>query len=826
MKLRCPACGLVHEVETNLPPGQRVECSCGHKFVVSPDSVVTDDRAGPEKTGEPAAHCPACGAGLPADRLAPGEKVACPSCGAAVEIVEGADSVPPAAGAAPAAGEVAQNLLPRGTTIGRCRIEECIGVGGMGAVYRAHHQTLDIPVAVKIMLPQYTHRPDFKERFYREARTAARLNHPNVVRVLDCGEENGLLFLVMEYVDGGNVRDLLKARGRLTPLEVIDIGIAVCRALTEAARHRIIHRDIKPDNIMRTKDGVCKLADLGLAKQISETPGDTSLTMAAVTMGTPFYMAPEQAVDARRCDARSDIYALGATLYHLLCGRPPFTGDSAFEIMQKHVSGACPPPSTLNPETPPQLERIIARAMMKKPEDRYQSAEEMLRDLETLKAELSGVPTSGGAPPASAAKPKAERRRWIGYAAAAAALVVLLCLTAAIRSGKNRTSRDQASSSTSGLAAPGSELPGKGAPGVPEKTAFRFRSIRIDVIHRLQRKPEAYIHIAVQPSADTETFATGSVRYAGLNYDMQRTPEGTFAVTIGPAPPPEPGQQISVALRKEKKGTARRVFTIPPHPEGVPQLRKPDKGPVQHQRTESEIVVRWTPPPKTSGVNYRIEIGRILLTGEWLSLYSKEAGQDVDHVVIPRRDLVMRLYGISWKATLFTRLIAWRDLFVPGIETPVRWSIIVEEPVRRPLHWVAASPPAAIWQWAESLDSEDRDACERACRSLIEKEGSKVLPFFWKVAAGSNSTQAYWAAYILAEIAQQKEAVIAFDKAFPTAIDKRSALRLLRERWRSSKTAFPPAFGDLLRDVDRRGVIELGPGRGFRPGFRPPRPRP
>jgi serine/threonine protein kinase len=284
--------------------------------------------------------------------------------------------------------QIAQNLdINVPDTVGRCKVEKLLGSGAMGYVFKAKHMTLNIPIAIKILKKQYSSYKTYSDRFIREAQVAAKLNHQNIIRVYDCGYENNLLYLIMEYVNGGNLSDLLeKSQHAMAPERVIDIGIAVSQALVEAEKYHIIHRDIKPANIMLTDDGVVKLADLGLAKQLDSPHGKSyTLTMDMIALGTPVYMSPEQALNAKKCDIRSDIYALGITLYHLLAGKPPFLADDAVALFKLHQTSKAQSVLDFNAAIPPEFDLIIEKCIRKKAEDRYQSPKELLDDLTRLK---------------------------------------------------------------------------------------------------------------------------------------------------------------------------------------------------------------------------------------------------------------------------------------------------------------------------------------------------------------------------------------------------------------------------------------------------------
>lgn len=321
--------------------------------------------------------------------------------------------------------------------VGKYTIKRKLGSGAMGEVWLAHNPDLDVEVAVKT-LPTHLvlKEPGFVERFSKEARTAARINHTNVVHVYDCGIDDDVHYIVMEYVDGGNVRELQeKINGPMELKQALDIVTAVTEALCEAATYNIIHRDIKPENIMLDKRGTPKLADLGLAK-IIDNADETGMTGTGVAVGTPKYIAPEQVQDAKNVDARADIYSLGATFYHLVTGEIPFEGSTSFEMMLKHVEEQMPNPREKVPELPEDVCAVIYKMTEKSPESRYQTAEELLVDLKALRqrhapdpAELTvaagiHVPQRGKIRPAGS--PMSIKL------ALAAAVIVIIALTAHI----------------------------------------------------------------------------------------------------------------------------------------------------------------------------------------------------------------------------------------------------------------------------------------------------------------------------------------------------------------------------------------------------------
>jgi tRNA A-37 threonylcarbamoyl transferase component Bud32 len=258
----------------------------------------------------------------------------------------------------------------------RYRVVRHLARGGMAEVYVAHDQLLDRRVAVKLLFPELAQDGSFVERFRREARAAAGLNHHNIVSVYDLGEDDGSYYIVMEYVDGRTLRDIIRSEGPLEPARAAEVGADIAAALAVAHRHGIIHRDVKPGNVLLA-DSVAKVADFGIARA-----GDPreSLTMTGAVMGTATYLSPEQA-QGHAIDHRSDLYSLGIVLYEMLAGRPPFSGDSPVAIAYRHLSEDPLPPSTHNPAVPPALDATVLRAMAKNPDARYDSAEQLRADL-------------------------------------------------------------------------------------------------------------------------------------------------------------------------------------------------------------------------------------------------------------------------------------------------------------------------------------------------------------------------------------------------------------------------------------------------------------
>ena len=269
-----------------------------------------------------------------------------------------------------------------GDIIGRCRIIRELGRGGVGTVYLATHQTLQIEVALKILSPSLSlENPSLGERFIREAQLAARIRHPNVIAVMDAAhdESTGAYFIVMEYVGGGSLAWHLR-NGPLPEAKAFAIVTGIAHALAIAEENRIVHRDIKPENIMVDLRGTPKLADLGLAKHAIDTRA--SLTLGGSFMGTPAYMSPEQARDAKVADTRDDIYSLGASFYECLTGEPPFQGETPYNIMSELLTKPSPQPRALRPDVSVSAD-LICRKMMAKTRDlRYPDARSLVKDLE------------------------------------------------------------------------------------------------------------------------------------------------------------------------------------------------------------------------------------------------------------------------------------------------------------------------------------------------------------------------------------------------------------------------------------------------------------
>jgi serine/threonine-protein kinase len=265
--------------------------------------------------------------------------------------------------------------------LGEYKILRRLGEGGMGAVYLAYQESQKRHVAIKVLAVEHAGNQSAIDRFYREAKSGALLRHPNIVRNLAAGQDQltNLHYLVMEYVDGPSLDALLEKEGRLSVGDAIYIILDIARGLEHVHSRNIVHRDIKPGNILITQSGLAKISDLGLAKRTDEA---SHLTAARQGFGTPYYMPYEQAMNAKAADARSDIYALGATLYHLVVGEVPFTGINPVEIVEKKSIGDYVSATTADPDLPKALDTLLARMLAKEPRHRYQTVSDLIVDLE------------------------------------------------------------------------------------------------------------------------------------------------------------------------------------------------------------------------------------------------------------------------------------------------------------------------------------------------------------------------------------------------------------------------------------------------------------
>ncbi len=289
---------------------------------------------------------------------------------------------------------------------GRYEVGEVIGVGGMAEVHRGRDTRLGRSVAIKLLRSDLARDPSFQARFRREAQSAASLNYPQIAAIYDTGEDrfdgdaNGPAqpYIVMELVEGETLREIVKSGRRLMPQRVAEIGSGILAALDYSHRHGIVHRDIKPGNVMLTSTGQVKVMDFGIARAVADSAA--TMTQTSSVLGTAQYLSPEQA-RGEKVDARSDLYSTGVLLYELLVGKPPFTGDSPVAVAYQHVQEAPIPPSQLNPDLPAGFDAVILTALAKDPAARYQTAEEMKADVDRLAS--GDAPTRVAAPVPAAA---------------------------------------------------------------------------------------------------------------------------------------------------------------------------------------------------------------------------------------------------------------------------------------------------------------------------------------------------------------------------------------------------------------------------------------
>jgi predicted Ser/Thr protein kinase len=304
-----------------------------------------------------------------------------------------------------------------GTVLADYLIEKKIGQGGMGAVYQGRQLSLDRPVAIKVLPAHLSKDASFIERFQLEARAVAKLTHQNIIQVYGAGEAGGMHYFAMEFVQGKDLSQRMKEGYRPTCDEAVNLMLQAARGLAEAGRQRIVHRDIKPHNMMVTDDALLKIMDFGLVKITDDTH---ALTMTGAVMGTVTYFSPEQG-RGERCDCRTDLYALGITFYELLTGTVPFSGNDASSIIYQHIHSEPRPLLEINPDIPEDIQAVVMKCLEKKREDRYQTADELLQDLESIKA---------GREPVLVTRRHRHKQKPTGSGSPLTMILVLLLLTA------------------------------------------------------------------------------------------------------------------------------------------------------------------------------------------------------------------------------------------------------------------------------------------------------------------------------------------------------------------------------------------------------------
>jgi len=258
-----------------------------------------------------------------------------------------------------------------------------LGAGAMAVVYKAQQLSLNRTVAIKVLPKRFSENPEYVERFYKEGRAAGKLNHNNIVQAFDVGEAGGYHYFIMEYVEGKTLYDDIAAGKIYSEQEAVDVIIQVAHALQHAHANGLIHRDVKPKNIMINKDGIVKLADMGLARETTDI--EAAKTEKGKAYGTPYYISPEQIRGEIDIDGRADIYGLGATFYHLVTGRVPFMADDPADVMKKHLKEQLVPPDHINTSLSAGVSEVIEVMMAKRKKDRYSDVDELLIDLEAVK---------------------------------------------------------------------------------------------------------------------------------------------------------------------------------------------------------------------------------------------------------------------------------------------------------------------------------------------------------------------------------------------------------------------------------------------------------
>ena len=291
--------------------------------------------------------------------------------------------------------------------VGRYELLELIGRGGMSSVWRSHDRLLDRTVAIKILHDEFTRDEEYVERFRREARSVAQLSHPNIVTVIDRGEHEGRQYIVFECVEGENLKQLVERTGPLPVRDALLLALQMGRALAFAHSRGLIHGDVKPQNVLLNEDGQAKMTDFGIARSVDVE----GVTITGTVLGTSEYIAPEQA-RGQRVDAQTDVYSLGVVLYELLTGRVPFEGESFVAIALRHVNEQAPSVLERRPDVPPRLAIAIERAMAKRPDQRFESMDELVSELESCLADMD--PSSEDATMISRrpiARPRRRRER-------------------------------------------------------------------------------------------------------------------------------------------------------------------------------------------------------------------------------------------------------------------------------------------------------------------------------------------------------------------------------------------------------------------------------
>jgi hypothetical protein len=450
----------------------------------------------------------------------------------------------------------------RGRRLGHFELIEPVGVGGMGAVIRARDVQLGRPVALKILPPEAAADAESVSRFHAEARAAALLDHENIARVYYCGEDQGLHFIAFEFVEGLNLRTVLERSGPLRPAEAVHYMLQVATGLAHAAARGVVHRDVKPSNIIITPAGRAKIVDMGLARR-ADGPSD-GLTASGVTLGTFDYISPEQALEPRAADVRSDIYSLGCTFYHALTGRPPVPEGTAARKLHHHQQVMPVDPRQLNPAIPDELAAVLSRMMAKDPRERYQRPEELVQHLIALARSYGPSGGSGGDPGVLYVDTPlpAPPRRLLGLLASAAVLGVA-ALVAVIE--VTRPTPKPAGFSLARLPPP-PDAPAVPPPApAPPSGSTRAERVEVETAEQLAaalRRGIPDLRVVLTGPAYVLERPDGDARPAGLTFEGQRLVIEAAAanrpvIRYAPDDPDEPGAGPAAALTVAGRGGGR-----------------------------------------------------------------------------------------------------------------------------------------------------------------------------------------------------------------------------------------------------------------------------
>jgi eukaryotic-like serine/threonine-protein kinase len=483
---------------------------------------------------------------------------------------------------------MAQNRILRK----RYRVEETLGEGGMARVYRGIDEVLGRPVAIKILADRHAGDQKFVTRFRREAQAAAALNHPNVVSVFDTGDDEQAHYIVMEYVEGETLADLLRRERPLDPDLAARITEEVATALQAAHERQLVHRDVKPGNVMIDREGRIKVMDFGIARAAA----DDTLTQTGTVLGTAAYLSPEQA-RGDPVDARSDIYSLGCVLYEMLCGRAPFTGDSAVSIAFRHVNDVPDPPSAHHPGVPPEIEAVTVRALEKDPARRYQSADEFREALVAARGagvdtgpmgagggtELLPVAASADATtPITAEPPPPDLHRragvpsWLPLALIAAAVLALAGILALSLAGDDERPRRGAGRQGQGQGQPPPKeespppeetTPPPPAPVAPEEALGTLNDVLVSAVSGGSLTFDAADKIGEKATAANEKYLAGELE-AALDELEKAKEELSKAASEGEVTSEDTAVQITQAIDLVAASMQAAPPETPPGDEG------------------------------------------------------------------------------------------------------------------------------------------------------------------------------------------------------------------------------------------------------------------